>query len=246
MSRTVFLLAIAVLLPVVLPGESAVDQALRGIESLADGGWRRMEFSRTPPTVYDLVEEGEESDVALRAHSIRGAALLWRPFEVEPGERMEMAWRWRVSSTVAGAELAERRADDAAARVYVGFRYSPELVPRWQRLKYALAKLRFGQMPPYGALCYVWADEEPPGTRLVSPHYERLRVVVLRDRTGPVGEWAEERVDIGAEFERQFGFEAPPVSHVAVMTDGDDTGAGVTAWYADLRVETGEAEDAER
>lgn len=214
-------------------------------ELLAGSEWRRMEFSRTPPTLYDLVEDGDTGG-ALRAHSVSGAALLWRPFEVEPGERMEMAWRWRVSSTVAGAELAERRADDAAARVYVGFRYSPELVPRWQRLKYALAKLRFGQRPPYGGLCYVWADEEPPGTRLVSPHYERLRIVVLRDLTGPVGEWAEERVDIGAEFERQFGFEAPPVSHVAVMTDGDDTGAAVTAWYADLRVETGEAEDAER
>jgi hypothetical protein len=41
-----------------------------------------------------------------------------------------------------------------------------------------------------GALCYVWTNQEPPGTRTCSAYTSRARMIVLRDVDGGVGDWA--------------------------------------------------------
>jgi hypothetical protein len=37
-----------------------------------------------------------------------------------------------------------------------------------------------------------------------------------------------------------FGEESPPVGAIAIMTDTDNTGESVTAYYDDIRLESGD------
>ena len=117
-----------------------------------------------------------------------------------------------------------------------GFRYRPDMMGPWQRLVYRLARRRMGAYPPYSGLCYVWADRAQPGRIIPSPHYERAVMVVVRSGEAHAGRWLEEERDILADYLAAFGTPPPEISHLAVMTDGDDTGSTAEAWYAGLEL----------
>jgi hypothetical protein len=197
-------------------------------------GWSLFDFpSVERRTDYHLTTP-DAGPVVLAAHSRDAAALLWSPVGGSLSGATTLRWRWRVDRTLDGSDLTAKRRDDAAARVYVGFAYRPELVGRWQRLRYRLAAVHFGEMPPYAAMVYTWAHAESVGSRFASPHLERAITVVLRNSDDPADEWVDETRDVRADFRDWFGFEPPPLSHVAVMTDTDDTHGEATAWYGDL------------
>ncbi|MCK4373719.1 MAG: DUF3047 domain-containing protein [Candidatus Brocadiae bacterium] len=48
--------------------------------------------------------------------------------------------------------------DDYAARIYVNFKYDPDRVGWWTRLKYSRARKRLGEYPPLHTLNYIWAN----------------------------------------------------------------------------------------
>lgn len=208
-------------------------------------GWRELRFDSVEhPTSYRVVTDGGER--VLEAASHNGASLLYAAVDLDPARVERVAWRWKVERPTAGARLDRRRHDDAAARVYVAFLWDPglagpwqRLVGPWQRLAYRMATRKHRQPLPFAAICYVWADAEPPGTVLPNPSYERSVQVVLRGPSDPVGAWVAEERDARADFVAWFGFEPPPVSHLAVMTDSDDTGGAAVARYGDLRLLAG-------
>jgi len=200
-------------------------------------GWSLFGFPSVDRQTRYRLAAADPSPTVLTAHSRDAAALLWSPVDDPRSAAATLRWRWKVDRTLGGTDLTRKRLDDAAARVYVGFAYRPDLVGGWQRVRYRLAAMHYGEMPPYAAMVYTWADREEVGSRFASPHLERAITVVVRNAGDPVGEWVEEVHDVRADFHEWFGFEPPPVSHVAVMTDTDDTHGETTAWYGDLVLE---------
>ncbi len=91
-----------------------------------------------------------------------------------------------------------------------------------------------------GALVYTWAHSEPVGWTAPNSRFERAVQVVLRSRDDPVGQWVEESRDVVADFRDWFGFDPPPISHVAFLVDADDTGGEARAWFGDLTFHQGE------
>jgi hypothetical protein len=59
-------------------------------------------------------------------------------------------------------------------------------------------------------------------------------VVAVESGPGKVGTWVAEQRNIYEDYKRAFGEEPPRIGAVAVMTDTDDTGDDVTAWYGDI------------
>lgn len=208
-----------------------------GPRPVAEGSapaWEVFRLGRRPPTVYSFVEE--DGACAVRAVSRRGAALFFVRVGADLADTPILRWRWRVERAPAGGDLRAVEFDDAAARVVVGFRYTRALVPPGQRLAYLLFKLRHGEYPPLSALAYVWAVQPSAGTALRHPDYERLHQIVLHDGRDVKGEWREERRDLLADYVAAFGAQPPPVSHIAVMTDADDTRSESEAWFRDLEL----------
>jgi hypothetical protein len=59
-------------------------------------------------------------------------------------------------------------------------------------------------------------------------------VVVGSGATG-VGVWQTIRRNVIEDFRRAFGEEPGPLTAVGVLTDTDNTGKSVEAWYGDIR-----------
>jgi hypothetical protein len=110
-------------------------------------------------------------------------------------------------------------------------------VPFGQRLAYWLARLKQGEYPPYSGIAYVWATSTPVGTRLTHPAYPRLLLVVARSGTDRLGTWVEEERDVLADAVAGFGAPPPPISHLGVMTDADDTQSTAQASYGEIDLE---------
>lgn len=204
------------------------------------GGWTHLELRGVDrPTRWTLVED--QGSVVLNGSSDAGASLVFTAVDYDPVSTPIVRWRWKVAATVAEGDLAERKLDDAAARVYVGFKWDPSLegpwrslVGPWQRLKYLVARKRLGEMPPFAALVYVWAHGEPIGWTGSNPSFERSIQVVVRSKEDSVGLWQSESRDVAADFRAWFGFDPPPISHVAFLVDADDTGGEAQAWFGDV------------
>ncbi len=196
--------------------------------------WEVFRFGRRPPTTYAVVEE--DGAPAVRADSRHGAALLFVRVDADLADTPILRWRWRVERGPRGGDLRRLESDDACARVLVGFRYTKALAPPGQRLAHLLFKLRHGEYPPLSALSYLWSELPEAGTAFRHPDLERLHQMVVRDGRDAKGEWREERRDLLADYVAAFGAQPPPVSHIAVTTDADDTKSESEAWFRDLEL----------
>ncbi len=198
-------------------------------------GWQEFRFdSRPRPTVYRVVAADGRN--VLLADARNGASILYTRI-TDPAGRRRLSWGWRVDRPPEAADLRHEESDDAGARVYVGFRYEPALVPRGQRLRYSLARVRYGETPPFAGLVYVWGVAPDAGTRFIHRDWPRLGVIVLHDENAPEGTWLRENRDVVEDYRTIFGSDPPPVSHVGVMTDADDTGGRAVARYRSIALE---------
>ena len=181
------------------------------------GGWTERSFEGH--TVYH--REVVDQVPALRATADASASGLYREQRVSLQQWPVLRWRWRIEQSVMAPDERARDGDDFAARVYViaAHPYLP-----W--------KTR--------AVCYVWAGRSAVGQDWPNPYTDSVRMLVLRSGDAQAGRWVEERRDVAADFRRLFGSAPERIDAVAVMTDGDQTGARVTAWYTGIGFEAGD------
>jgi hypothetical protein len=64
-------------------------------------------------------------------------------------------------------------------------------------------------------------------------------MLVVASGSREVGKWQTQRRDLRADYKRAFGEEPGPLLGIGVMTDTDNTGAKVSARYADIRLQCG-------
>ena len=57
---------------------------------------------------------------------------------------------------------------------------------------------------------------------------------ILRSGHALTGRWFTEKIDIAADFERAFGYQAPPPMYIMVSPDTDDTAGRSIGWIADI------------
>ena len=111
-------------------------------------------------------------------------------------------------------DAGRKSGDDYAARVYLVF---PS--PLFWRTR---------------ALNYVWAAKLPRDSAVRSPYTGNAVILAVESGNVKAGAWQTEERNIVEDYRRAFGEEPPRIGAVAVMTDTDDTGDDVTAWYGDI------------
>jgi hypothetical protein len=203
--------------------------------------WRELVLARVKPPRFALVDDA--GTTVLRVTSEAAAGAVGHPLHADPASLAALAWRWKVDRVVEHADLATRRGDDFAARVYVFFDVPADEVPIGERIELALARWLYGPDLPSAALCYVWDNTHPVGTSAWSAYTDRVRIVVLESGAAHLGQWVEERRDVAADYRVAFGADArvPPVSGIAAGNDTDQTGESATAWFGDFHLGAGEA-----
>jgi len=243
-------LALAAAKPLMLaaaqpPAHAADSTAIASFSAAAPGAalpapWRELVLARVTPPHFALVDDAGTTVLRVTAESAAGA--VGHALRVDVAGAQQLAWRWKVDRVVEHADLATKRGDDFAARVYVFFDVPPEELAVGERIELAVARWLYGPDLPSAALCYVWDNRHPPGTSAWSAYTDRVRIVVLESGSTRAGEWVAERRDLAADYHAAFGAAArvPPVSGIAAGNDTDQTGETVTAWFGDFHIGTPE------
>lgn len=163
-------------------------------------------------TAYRVIDT--DGNRVLQADSHAAASGLVRKIDLDPHAYPILTWRWKVSGTIPQGDERTKSGDDYAARVYVIF-------PHWF-------------FPKTRTLNYIWANHLPEGAFLPNAYTGNAVMIAVRSGPRQAGAWLAERRDIVADYRRAFGEEPPRLGAIAVMTDTDNTGATVSAWYDDL------------
>ncbi|HEX4885086.1 MAG TPA: DUF3047 domain-containing protein [Casimicrobiaceae bacterium] len=196
-------------------------------------GWSVLTFPRIERhSRYELVDD--DGAVVVAATAERSASGWIHRLDIPVAQARILRWRWKAERLPANGDSRTKAGDDAAARVYVTFRYSPDRLPWHQRLLYETGRTLYGEAPPHASLMYVWDTRVPAGTSLANPYTERVRTIVVESGAARLGQWVEVERDLVADYRAAFGDEPPPLSGVAIMTDADNTGGSAAAKYGDI------------
>lgn len=241
-TATVLLLAVA-LLPAAGPPAGAqsmqAGQLVTPFSAAKPGaalpqGWEPLTFgSLKTPTKYDLVDS--DGTVVARARADAAAAGLNFPVKFDVRSAPVVEFRWKIAKLIDGADNRVAAKEDSPARLVLGFDGDKSKLTFKERTASALAKSATGKELPYAQLIYVWSNGEPVGTVIENTHTRRVRMIVAATGAASAGKWVTLTRNLPEDFKRAFGEDPGTLTDVGIMTDTDNTGASVEAWYGDIR-----------
>jgi len=202
-------------------------------ESRLPAGWKPLTFKKIDRhTTYKLVKDGNE--VVVKAVAESSASGLVRQIRINPKEYPIVQWRWKVGNILKKGDVHTKKGDDYAARIYITFEYDPSKLGFFEKTKYEMIRLLYGQYPPTGAINYIWESKAPEGTMVPNPYTDRVIMIVVESGESKLNQWVSEERNIYEDYKKAFGQEPPLISGVAIMTDTDNTDESATAYYGDI------------
>ncbi len=196
-------------------------------------GWKPLVFKDidTPSQYRHLVVDGLG---IIEARSENGASGLTRELNIDPNQFSVITWQWKVSGVLQKGDVSKKSGDDYPARIYITFAYDPDKVGFWEKVKFNAIKLIYGEYPPINAINYIWANKAKVGLMVPNPYTDRVKMFVVESGPGRAGQWIDEKRNIVDDYRLAFNEDPPEISGIAIMTDTDNTGETVTAWYGDI------------
>lgn len=190
------------------------------------------------PTSYALVDDDGTTVVeAIADASASGVAQF---LDIDPSERPILAWRWKVTQPVAGADTTQRSGEDAAVRVMVAFAGDVNKLPFSDKLFFEQAKALTGVSIPYATVEYVWGSGAPKDTVVINSYTSRIRMLLVESGEKPLGQWVSESRDVVKDYQRIFKEEPGRIVLVAIYTDADATAGRAHGYFGDISLLTRE------
>jgi len=212
------------------PAFSQIDVEFDSIE-----GFSRIRFSEDVPfTRYEAVTHDGVSALHILTDGSAGGLVLSEQFNVY--DDPQITWRWNVAHVIAAGDLTKKEGDDYAVRIYVLFRFDPGEARLGTRLKYAAAKLIYGEYPPEGALNYIWANQPRSPGFYPNAFSDRSMMIPVDAGSSLTGSWQTHGRNIVKDYRNAFGEDPPAYARIAVMGDSDNTGGHSEAWIDYVRV----------
>jgi len=196
-------------------------------------GWRVWQLSNLKrPTQYRLVDHEGRTVVFARARSSASGLVL--PISVDLKEYPILQWRWNVPALITGADNTQRHTEDSPVRIVIAFDGDKSKLPLEERLFSEQFRAFTQQEFPYALLIYIWENRAPVGAVIENLNTSRIRMIVVDSGKGNVGAWREHRRNVYEDYKRAFGEDPPRVRSIGIMTDSDNTGGDVEAYYGDI------------
>lgn len=194
--------------------------------------FRIITLPNIKPNQFSLVTDRQLTVLQVRSND--SASSVGLNIEVDPKQTPMLGWRWKIDRTIQSADTTLKSGDDYAARLYVFFDVPLEKLSFVERSKIRIARLVSGNDVPTAALCYVWGNRAPIGTRHWSPYTSRVQIVTLQSGATHANQWVDEKHDVAADFRAAFGTSAPKIMGIAVGNDTDQTHEAATVWFGDI------------
>jgi hypothetical protein len=198
------------------------------------GGWQSLSFGALKnPTQFTFVDDA--GGVVLHARAVKAASGLIHPVKFDVKAAPFVQFRWKVANLIDGADNGVASKEDAPVRITLGFDGDKGKLTLGEKASSLVAKQATGRELPYAQLVYVWANAAPVGTVIANPHTRRVQMVVAASGRADVGKWITVTRNVVEDFRKAFGEDPGLLTDVGVLTDTDNTGASVEAWYGDIR-----------
>jgi hypothetical protein len=198
-------------------------------------GWQHWTLPGKTATAYRPVRYGGTHE-AMEAQASASASLLRRTLNLDPQEIGDIRFSWKVPALVPTADMARRETEDAVVRIVLTFDGDRTHLSARDRSLSELAQLMTGEPLPYATLMYVWCPTRAPGSVIMNPRTDRIRKLVVESGPARLNQWLDYERDIRADFQQVFGEEPGRLLHVALMSDGDNTGSQFRAWYGPVQL----------
>jgi hypothetical protein len=196
-------------------------------------GWQPWTLSKLKkPTQYQLVSQDGRTVIKASAHA--SASGLVHPIEVNPGTYPLLSWRWKVYELIQGADNSRKQSEDSPVRVVVSFEGDIDKLKMEDRLFFDNIHLFTGQQLPYATLMYIWENRAPMGSVIANRHTSRIKMIVAESGRDKLGYWQEVTRNLREDYLRAFGEEPGRITAIGIMTDTDNTGANIHAYYGDI------------
>jgi len=195
-----------------------VDRFNKSDEGKLPEGWksRNKDLTEKARAVYRVVVE--EDNAYLSAHSKGEAIQLGKEVEIELKDFQVLKWRWRVNKVCDGGDERYKETGDSPAGIYVVF-------PTWKKWNPRAIK-------------YVWsASDLPKGYVTKSPYASETKIIVLENKTSPLNQWIEEKVNVRDDYQKFWGKKLKKIKLIGLMTDSDNTKKEAIAAYDDIVME---------
>jgi hypothetical protein len=155
------------------------------------------------------------------------------------GAAHRLSFSWFVPALNERADLREADIDDAVVRVILTFDGDrSRMTPRDHMLS-EIAHLVTGEPLPFATLMYVWDHRYPVGSVIPNPHTQRIRKLVVESGPQHLNQWVDLERDIEADYRLVFGEAPGRLTGIGVMSDSNNTGENVHAWFGPLTLEPG-------
>lgn len=222
--------------PVILDGTAW--QAANHIAGAATATtWEHQVFMNRRPTRYHATEH--EGRPALMAEAMGSNSTLNLLLTPPPGALPErLQFSLFVPALNPGFNLSEKGEDDAVARLILSFdgdRHNG----RWKARDHIVSELSSliaGKPLPYASIMYVWDNRYPAGTVIPNPYTDRIRQIVVESGPARLNQWVDFNRDVDADFRQAFGEAPGQMIGLGLMTDSNNSGASITAWYGPLEL----------
>jgi hypothetical protein len=198
-------------------------------------GWEPLILLRTKKeTRYQLVSD--QGSTVLHAKAVGASSGLMHKVSIDPGKQPWLTWRWKVANLVKSADNFHGATEDSPVRIVLGFDGDKDSLPFTDQIMFDTAKLLTGYDFPYATLMYIWENKAPVGTIIANSRSKRFQKVVAASGPDGVGQWHEFTRNIVEDYEKAFGEKPGRLIGIGVLTDTDNTGETVEAWYGDIRL----------
>jgi hypothetical protein len=192
--------------------------------------WRLSKLKRL--TSYQLVNY--DGTVVVKALSAASASGLVHPLDLDPRDAPILQWRWKVPRLIPGADNARRSTEDAPVRVVLSFDGDIDSLPLEERMFFDRVHAVTGHRMPYATLMYIWENRAERGRVIQNPHTSRVQMIVAESGPARTGTWKLETQNVYEDYKRAFGKAPGRITSIAIMTDTDNTGETVEAFYGDI------------
>jgi len=202
-------------------------------EELPDG-WEPWTLSRLKkPTQYKLVDDAGRTVV--KASADASASGLVHRLKVDARAYPLLGWRWKVTDLIASADNTQKNTEDSPVRVVVTFAGDYDKLSLDDRIFFDNIRLATGQQMPYATLMYIWENRAPRETLIANRHTTRVKMIVAESGRSKLGLWQDVTRNVYEDFKRAFGEEPGAITGIGIMTDTDNTGENVHAYYGDIQ-----------
>lgn len=197
--------------------------------------WSPLLITRTKKqTQYSL--EQEQGRTVLHARAEAAASGLMQELNIEAAQLSKLDWQWKVKSLINSADNTLGATEDSPVRIVLAFDGDKDALPFADQMMFETGKLISGRDIPYATLMYIWENKAPVGTVINNSRTGRIKMLVAASGNAGIGQWHHFSRNISEDFQAAFGEKPGRLIGLGVMTDTDNTGESVEAWYGDIRL----------